>query len=137
MELRHLRYFVAVADELHFRRAAERLHVAQPAVSEQIRKLEAELGVALFNRTPRNVTLTDAGAAMFDEARRVLEQADVAQRAAREADPRSRDHLRVGYLPDALPAELPHLLRRFAATTPHVRMSFLTGAARELLEAVR
>jgi DNA-binding transcriptional LysR family regulator len=137
MELRHLKYFVAVAEELHFRRAAERLHIAQPAVSEQIRKLEGELGVDLFTRTQRNVALTDAGAAMLDEARRVLVQADVARRAAREAHRRSLGHLRIGNLPDALPTELPHLLRRFAAAAPRVRVTFVTGAARSLLEDVR
>jgi len=75
MELRHLRYFVAVAEELHFRKAAERLHVAQPAVSEQIRKLEQELGVRLFDRTQRSVALTTAGTALFEEARHVLRHA--------------------------------------------------------------
>jgi DNA-binding transcriptional LysR family regulator len=72
MELRHLRYFVAVAEELHFRRAAERPHVAQPAVSEQARKLEQELGVKRFDRSQRSVELTVAGAALLEEARHVL-----------------------------------------------------------------
>jgi DNA-binding transcriptional LysR family regulator len=137
MELRHLRYFVAVAEELHFRRAAERLHVAQPAVSEQVRKLEAELGVRLLDRDHRSVSLTDAGAAMLDEARQVLVQADVAQRAARQAGDRATGRLRVGYLPDALPVSVPRLLRRFSTMAPGARISFETGGARHLLEAVR
>src|SRR5688572_32124391 len=99
MELRHLRYFVAVAEELHFRRAAERLYVAQPAVSEQIRKLEAELGVRLFDRTNRRVEITEAGAALLDEGRRVLAQANVARLAARNARDRATGRLRIGYPP--------------------------------------
>jgi DNA-binding transcriptional LysR family regulator len=94
VELRHLRYFVAVAEELHFPRAAERLYVAQPVVSEQIRKLEAKLGVTLFDRTNRRVALTEAGAALLEHARRVLHHADVAQRAARNAQDRRTLQLR-------------------------------------------
>src|SRR6476620_9589821 len=108
VELRHLRYFVAVAEELHFRRAAERLHVAQPAVSEQVRKLEAELGVLLLNRTHRSVSLTDAGAAMLVEARRVLGQAEVAERVAKQTDRRAAGRLRMGYALDSLPAAVSH-----------------------------
>jgi DNA-binding transcriptional LysR family regulator len=137
MELRHLRYFVAVAEELHFHRAADRLHIAQPAVSEQIRKLEAELGVRLFDRTKRSVALTDAGAAMLEEARRVLSAAEVAQRAAREAHAWSVGRLRIGYLPDALPAAVPQLLRRFTTREPGIRVTLETGAARRLIEDVR
>ena len=85
MDFRNLRYFVAVAEELHFRRAAKRLQVAQPAVSVQVRKLEEDLGVQLLERTPRRVTLTPAGEAFLVEARRVLQQGDQARRVAVEA----------------------------------------------------
>jgi DNA-binding transcriptional LysR family regulator len=137
MELRHLRYFVAVAEELHFRRAAERLHVAQPAVSEQVRKLEEELGVRLLERTQRSVSLTNAGAAMLEEARRVLHQAERAIAVARDARDHATNRLRVGYLPDSLPPLVPRALQQLQKRMPNTRVSLETGAARNLIEDVR
>jgi DNA-binding transcriptional LysR family regulator len=137
MELRHLRYFVAVAEELHFRRAAERLHVAQPAISEQIRKLEAELGVPLFLRTSRNVQLTAAGTVLLDDARRILRQAEAAQHAARGAGGDERDRLRLGYTPNVLPTAVPRTLARLRSATRHVALEIQTGDARSLLAEVR
>jgi DNA-binding transcriptional LysR family regulator len=136
MELRHLRYFVAVAEELHFRRAADRLHVAQPAVSEQVRKLEQELGVRLFDRSQRSVSLTTAGTAMLDEARYVLRQAEVASQAARTADDQAAMRLRIGYLPDSLPASVPRALRRLAAWSSAVEVDLTTGPPARLIQAV-
>jgi DNA-binding transcriptional LysR family regulator len=137
MELRHLRYFVAVAEELHFRRAAERLHVAQPAVSEQIRKLEQEIGVKLFNRTQRSVALTTSGTAMLEEARHVLRHAEVAQQAARNAGDQATMRLRIGYLPDSLPARVPRALRNLAVSAPRVHVDLETGPAFRLIAEVR
>jgi DNA-binding transcriptional LysR family regulator len=137
MELRHLRYFVAVAEELHFRRAAERLHVAQPAVSEQVRKLEEELGVRLFDRTQRSVALTDAGAALLPEAYRVLRQAEAARLAARSANDRPGRVLRVGYVPTALQASVPRILRRLVATMPNLQTTMEPGSGLELVDEVR
>jgi DNA-binding transcriptional LysR family regulator len=137
MELRHLRYFVAVGEELHFRRAAERLHVAQPAVSEQVRKLEQELGVKLFDRTQRSVALTPAGAAMLEEARRVLRHAEVAQQAARSAGQRATMRLRIGYLADSLPASVPRALRHVTTSSPTVDIDLETGPALRLIEELR
>src|SRR3954449_38499 len=137
MELRHLRYFIAVAEELHFRRAAERLHVAQPAVSEQIRKLEQELGVRLLNRTHRSVSLTEAGSAMLDEGRRVLRQAGVAQQAARDADRRARHRLRVGCLPDSFPPQLSRAMARIGSSMPGIDLLLESNSASNLIDDVR
>jgi DNA-binding transcriptional LysR family regulator len=137
MELRHFRYFVAVAEELHFRRAAERLHVAQPAVSEQVRKLEEELGVRLFDRTQRSVSLTDAGAALLDEARRVLQQAEIARMAAQNARDRATTRLRIGHLPDSLPGSVSRAMQHFGVGAPRVQISLETGGALRLIGEVR
>jgi DNA-binding transcriptional LysR family regulator len=137
MELRHLRYFVAVAEELHFRRAAERLYVAQPAVSEQVRKLEEELGVRLFDRNQRSVSLTASGAALLDEARRVLRQAELAQLAARNASRFAIEQLRIGFLADSVPASVPHALQRLGNSTPRPEVQLETGPALRLIEDVR
>jgi DNA-binding transcriptional LysR family regulator len=137
MELRELRYFIAVAEQLSFRRAAERLHVVQPAVSAQVRKLEDELGVRLLNRTQRNVSLTDAGAALLTEARRVLHDAEVARLAARNAHDHVTSRLRIGYMPASLPSRVPLALRRLAAEMAKVVTSMEPGDGVELIESVR
>src|SRR5262244_1783584 len=99
MELRHLRYFVAVAEELHFGHAAARVHVAQPAVSRQIHALEEEIGLKLFERDRRRVALTTAGDAFIKEARVLLGQVVSAVEAAQRAARGEYGSLRIGYVP--------------------------------------
>src|SRR4051794_1512633 len=111
------------------------MHVAQPAVSEQIRKLEAELGVRLFDRTQRKVALTDAGAVLLTHAYRMLRQAEAARVAARSASDRPR--LRTGYVPTALRASIPRTLHRLAVAMPNLKTTMEPGSGLELVDAVR
>jgi DNA-binding transcriptional LysR family regulator len=134
MELRHLRYFVAVAEELHFSRAAERLHIAQPPLSQQIRRLEDELGVRLFERTRRRVLLTDAGRMVLEEARRTLAQAARVVNVARRSAEGAAGFLRIGFSSSAPYTTLPAILRRFRAQFPDVKLSLFERSSEEQVE---
>ncbi|QKV81215.1 LysR family transcriptional regulator [Amycolatopsis sp. Hca4] len=134
MELRQLRYFVTVAEELHFGRAAERLHIVQPAVSQQIRRLERSLGVTLFSRTTRSVVLTEAGQRFLPEAREVL----AAARRAAESVASLRDVrlLRLG-TSEGLGDRLDALLRAFARVSPSTSLELVHAPTLQRLQRVR
>jgi DNA-binding transcriptional LysR family regulator len=121
VELRHLRYFVAVAEELHFGRAAQRLHIVQPALSKQIAGLEAELGVRLFHRTKRSVTITDAGQAFYDEVRSILQRIEQATEIARRTAAGEIGSLAIGFIGPAMWSLLPDTLREHRRRFPGVR----------------
>jgi DNA-binding transcriptional LysR family regulator len=122
--LRHLRHFVTVAEERHFGRAAERLHMAQPPLSQQIRRLEAELGVELFVRTTRRVDLTPAGTVYLERARDLLAAVDEAAREARLAAAGVVGHLTIGCVGSVTYSVLPVLARRLAEELPGIECSF-------------
>ncbi|MEI7058736.1 LysR family transcriptional regulator [Nocardioides sp. CCNWLW239] len=124
MELRHLRYFVAVAEERHFGRAAQRLHMAQPPLSQQIRQLEAELGLTLLTRTTRRVDLTPAGAAYLDRAREILGAVDAAAHEAASIASGRRGRLLIGCVGSATYSLLPALARTLRAELPEVEVGF-------------
>lgn len=137
MELRHLRYFVAVAEAENVTRAAAKLHVAQPAVSRQIRDLEDELGATLFERSAKALRLTEAGRIFLDEARAVLQRTDDAVRAVRAVADGSLGELNVGYAPSLTVQILPRALRNFQAAFPAVRVSLHDLSSEEMAAGVR
>ncbi len=137
MELRHLRYFVAVAEAENVTRAAAKLRVAQPAISRQIRDLEEELGLALLERSAKAVRLTDAGRVFLDEARAVLTRADDAVKSVRAIAGGTRGELHVGYAPSLTVQILPRALRRFQAELPGVRVSLHDLSSEEMLSGLR
>lgn len=138
MELRHLRYFVAVAEELHFTRAAKRLHIGQPPLSQQIQALEAELGVALFQRSKRHVALTEAGQRFLISARSILSEATSAAEDARRAARGELGELRIGFS-SSLPftSLLPRVLRDYRAAYPHVTLTLREMFTIDQLEALQ
>src|SRR5499426_3205127 len=137
MELRHLRYFVAVAEELHFGRAAERLHVSQPPLSHQIKQLEEEVAVRLFDRSKRWVRLTSGGRQFLEQVRQVLAQADGAVIAARRAMGGECDHLSVACAPWARLMAVPLILRRFSRLQPAIQIVIQTLESVRQVRAIR
>ena len=124
MELRHIRYFVAVAEELNFSRAAQRLHVSQPPLSRQIRDLEAELNVTLFERSRQSVRLTSAGRITLLHARKLLRDSDLLRSEAQIAAGSEQEELHVGYAPSPTAQLLSSVLCRYQELAPRARVTF-------------
>src|SRR5215469_6919002 len=137
MELRHLRYFVAVAEMENVSHAALKLHVSQPALSRQIRDLEGEIGFSLFERTAKSVRLTDAGRIFVDNARALLQNADEAVTKARAVANVEAAELHVGYSPTPTAEILPKTLRSFQRAMPHVHVKLHDLSSSAILDGIR
>ena len=136
IELRHLRYFVAVAEELHFGRAALRLHLAQPPLSQQIRKLEEILGVTLFERTSRSVALTQAGQAFLERAQRTLRNVSRDIDEARSIGQGQVGSLHVGFVGSAMLTMLPAIFRAYREAYPLVRLHLHESFTAKVIEGL-
>lgn len=137
MELRHVRYAVAVAEELHFGRAAERLFVAQPSLSRQIRELEADLGAQLFRRTSRRVELTPAGAAFLESARHAIAAAEATREATLAAAAGETGIVRLGFVTSAAIESLPQIIGLHRERHPGVRLILREMNTSEQVAALR
>ena len=137
VNLQRLRYFVAVADELHFGRAAERLNMSQPPLSQQIRLLERELDTALFDRSTRRVTLTDAGAFLYPEAVRLLAAADGVDRLMDQHRHGQAGTLRVGFVDSAAYEVMPRVLCEYRRRWPQVGYELHSMSSDEQVQALR
>ncbi|OUL34412.1 LysR family transcriptional regulator [Nostoc sp. 106C] len=137
MELRHLRYFVTLAEELHFGKAAEKLHIAQPPLSQQIRQLEQELGFELFHRTKRNVQLTEAGQVFLVEVQQILQQLQQAVQIGRQTNRGEMGQLVVGFVSTAAYNILPIILKYFRSRVPGVSLELHELTTDQQLEWLR
>jgi DNA-binding transcriptional LysR family regulator len=136
LELTHLRYFVAVAEELHFGRAAARLHMSQPPLTQQIQRLEARVGHALLTRTSRRVELTAAGRALHDAARAVLFEAQSALEAVRTIGRGEAGRFTIATPPSLMLDALPRIIRRFRERVPNVDLRLRELATSRIVEAL-
>lgn len=137
MELRQMRYFIAVADELHFGRAARKLHIAEQPLSYQVKKLEEELGFKLLDRTTRSVSLTPAGASFLQDARKIVEKSERAADTARRIALGEAGVVRLGYESATVPSILPDFVKLFRAEYPGIGLVLIehaTGGLRALTE---
>lgn len=137
MELRHLKYFVAVAEELHFGRAAQRLHMAQPPLSQQIRQLEEELEVRLFERTSRKVSLTPEGELFLDETRKIFAGLHRAVSRVQSVSKGETGSLAVSFVGPGALSLLPEALRSFHENNPDIRLDLTAASTRDQLRMMR
>ena len=137
MELRHVRYFVAVAETLSFRQAGKQLHVSQPSLSVQIKQLEDELGVALFRRSKRRVEITRAGEVFLSAAREILLRLQQASAAALHTESGEVGTIRLGFIPTASFNILPRLLEKIRGTLPLVNVELREGSENPQITGLR
>lgn len=137
MELRQIKYFIAVAEELHFGRAAERCHIAQPPLSQQIKKLEDELGVRLLERTSRRVKLTPEGTEFLRRCRDIMDRIEEAVVCVQDMAEGLEGQLRVGFIGPASLSKLPQAIRAFREKNPNIRLDFSAKSTTEQLPMLR
>lgn len=137
MELRHLRYFITVAEELNFSKAALKLYTAQPSLSQQIKDLEEDVGVKLLHRTKRKVELTEEGAVFLEQARLTLAQADKAVSMARQVAQAKQKMLRIGFVPVAEMKVFPYVLPNLRVQSPDLKIELLSLNNTEQMKALK
>ncbi|MCU0535991.1 MAG: LysR family transcriptional regulator [Hydrococcus sp. Prado102] len=136
MELQHFRCFVILAEELHFSRAAERLHLSQPHLSRIVNQIEKQLGVSLIRRTTRQVTLTDAGEKFFIEAKSVLSRVEEAMQAIQQFAEKEIERLKIGFTEMARHCVVPKILSAFCDRYPHIQLDIVESCTEELVESL-
>lgn len=136
MEIRHIRYFLTLSEELHFRRAAEKLFIAQPALSRQIKELETELGVVLFNRDKRNVSLTLAGKFLKEEGYKLVKHVNSIQSSISEIGKTLSGTINIGCIGSAMSIIIPDLIQKISEDLPGIRTNLIEGTTHDLTNAL-